>query len=300
MKLRVCFLLVCATVYAGATNDSSNTTDGAFEPISATDFIGLGVEILTKLEQLDSKLMKLQSQMERLENNQISYESLLKNIARRKTTTKKPRPSIYASCKDAPETASGVYSIRIDSDSAPFQVYCEQEKFDGGWIVVQHRFDGSVDFYQNWTEYRDGFGELDSEFWLGLEHLHQLTTARKYELLVEVKDFTGIYGYARYSAFQVGSECEQYNLKTLGSYTGTGRDSLEASKGYKFSTKDRDDPSSGTQYAISYKGGWWHNGGIANLNGPYKDNAEGSWWFTLRNDFRGLSFTRMMIRETGR
>lgn len=33
--------------------------------------------------------------------------------------------------------------------------------------VIQRRFDGSVDFYRNWTEYENGFGSSQSEIWLG-------------------------------------------------------------------------------------------------------------------------------------
>uniref|UniRef100_A0A182F402 Fibrinogen C-terminal domain-containing protein n=1 Tax=Anopheles albimanus TaxID=7167 RepID=A0A182F402_ANOAL len=95
------------------------------------------------------------------------------------------------------------------------------EKLGGGWIVVQHRFNGSVDFYRNWDRYRDGFGDLESEFWLGLEKMHQITKSRNYELVVEIKDFSGKYGYARYDGFQIGSESEEYRLKNLGSYSGT-------------------------------------------------------------------------------
>ena len=33
--------------------------------------------------------------------------------------------------------------------------------------VIQRRIDGSVDFYRNWTEYAQGFGQVDKNFWLG-------------------------------------------------------------------------------------------------------------------------------------
>ncbi|XP_049548206.1 angiopoietin-related protein 1-like [Anopheles darlingi] len=177
------------------------------------------------------------------------------------TTTTQPtvtEPPTYASCKDAPANASGVYVIRISNDSAPFKVYCEMEKFGGGWVVVQHRFDGSIDFNRNWVEYREGFGNLDKEFWLGLEYIHQLTTAHTHELMVEVTDFSGNYGYTRYNAFQIGSESEQYILKTVGSYNGTAGNSLIQQKGSMFSTRDRDNDEGSKNWADFCQGAWWY------------------------------------------
>ena len=57
------------------------------------------------------------------------------------------------------------------------------------WIVLMHRFDGSLDFYRNWTEYRNGFGDIgQGEFWFGNEKIHRLTnrTGLMYSLRIEV------------------------------------------------------------------------------------------------------------------
>ena len=43
--------------------------------------------------------------------------------------------------------------------------YCDG---GGGWLVVQRRQDGSVDFNRTWLEYEDGFGKLTGEFNFGM------------------------------------------------------------------------------------------------------------------------------------
>ena len=58
---------------------------------------------------------------------------------------------------------------------------------DGGkWIVIQRRINDSVDFYLNWTDYVNGFGDLEGEFWYGLENIHCLTTRENVELRIEI------------------------------------------------------------------------------------------------------------------
>ena len=33
-----------------------------------------------------------------------------------------------------------------------------------------------VDFNRTWNEYRNGFGVATGDYWLGLEHIHQITS----------------------------------------------------------------------------------------------------------------------------
>uniref|UniRef100_A0A182KFP3 Fibrinogen C-terminal domain-containing protein n=1 Tax=Anopheles christyi TaxID=43041 RepID=A0A182KFP3_9DIPT len=202
------------------------------------------------------------------------------------------------SCKDEPSKHSGKYLIHPTENDELFVGYCEQTSFGGGWLVIQYRYDGWLDFQRNWTEYQNGFGDVDGEFWLGLERVHRLTSARYHELLVELKDFSGNYTYARYEEFKIGSAEDQYPLTKLGSYQGTAGDSLAYHKSMKFTTLDRDNDSiKGKNCAVAYEGGWWFNDCFySNLNGPYSKNATAINWNHFTKN--GLAYTRMLIRET--
>ncbi|KFB37279.1 AGAP011225-PA-like protein [Anopheles sinensis] len=194
---------------------------------------------------------------------------------------------------------SGKYLI--STAERTFPVFCEQTKFDGGWTVIQQRFDGLVDFYRNWTEYRNGFGNLEGEFWLGLEQLHQMTRNQPHELIVELRDFQGNYAYSRFGGFEIGSESEMFKLKKLGTYSGTAGHSLDVSLDQKFSTFDRDNDRDANNCAEDRQGAWWYLWcGYANLNGLYKnvaDDRSAMSWYHFKQDWRGLSYSRMMIRD---
>ena len=34
--------------------------------------------------------------------------------------------------------------------------------------MIQRRMDGSVNFYRGWAEYKKGFGDINTEFWIGI------------------------------------------------------------------------------------------------------------------------------------
>ena len=127
---------------------------------------------------------------------------------------------MYKNCAElykAGKRISGVYTIKPDNDG-PFDVYCDQNTAGGGWTVFQKRLDGSVDFNLGWDDYKRGFGNLNGEFWLGLDKIHRLTKERS-RLHVDLEDTIGKTAYAEYDFFGVASERTKYKL-SLGTYSG--------------------------------------------------------------------------------
>ncbi|XP_022085251.1 ficolin-3-like [Acanthaster planci] len=183
--------------------------------------------------------------------------------------------SRYTSCMELLEeghTANGIYTIF----PAPFgidglQVYCDMNTADGGWMVIQRRQDGSVDFFRNWTEYQEGFGSLSGEFWFGNENLRSLTRAGTWQLRVDLQDWDNERVYAEYGAFRVSGD--NYQL-TVGSYNdnSTAGDAMTSMhNGKLFSTKDKDnDMHPAGSCAEEDHGAWWYNWCYqANLNGKF-------------------------------
>ena len=99
----------------------------------------------------------------------------------------------------------------------------------GGWTVFQRRVDSSVNFYCGWTEYKFGFGNLSSEFWLGNDNLHCVASAGNMTLRVDPEDFGGNVVFAKYSIFKVAGGSDKYRL-LIGGYNGTVGDSIKYQK----------------------------------------------------------------------
>ena len=116
----------------------------------------------------------------------------------------------------------GVYAILYRSRNKNIikKVYCDMITGDGGgWIVVQRRFDGSVDFNRNWNEYKHGFGDVYGEYWLGNEFIHQYTTSKEtgyststIEMIAEGIAFDGVRVVAKMENFKLSDEASKYVL----------------------------------------------------------------------------------------
>ncbi|VDI59490.1 Hypothetical predicted protein, partial [Mytilus galloprovincialis] len=126
-------------------------------------------------------------------------------------------------CEDVKESASGIYQIN-PSGIRGFDAYCDMNTAGGGWLVFQRRQDGSVDFFRNWTDYKNGFGDLTGEFWLGNSKIHEITTKNEYELYILMEDLEGEQRYARYKTFYIGDIQSKFTLE-IGGYSGNAGDS---------------------------------------------------------------------------
>ncbi|XP_041674582.1 fibrinogen-like protein 1 [Drosophila eugracilis] len=196
---------------------------------------------------------------------------------------------------------SGVYNITVRGVKT-FEAPCNST----GWLTIQKRFDGSEDFNRPWEDYKNGFGNIRGEFFIGLEKLHVMTRDRKHELSITLGKVDGSIGFVHYDHFEIGSEAESYLLKSVGNHTGETGDSLTIHVKSKFTTLDRDNDSNKNGNCASNDwGGWWYNNcAQSKLNGKYFKEGHsltynnGIWWGTWDNyDYnQSLTFSEMMIR----
>ncbi|XP_023036449.2 ficolin-2-like isoform X2 [Drosophila willistoni] len=167
-------------------------------------------------------------------------------------------------------------------------------------MVILNRFDGSENFTRSWNEFRMGFGNLNGEFFIGLDHLHRITNSQQFELYVEYKYFDGIKGFARYDNFRIGNENTGYVLKSLGAFYGSNIDDLMTSNNLnqKFTTYDKDNNKDYRNCAQTFKGAWWF--GFCRGPNPlaqYSRNARSSELSSMSwNGFNPIRSILMLIR----
>ncbi|XP_078137975.1 angiopoietin-4-like isoform X1 [Centroberyx gerrardi] len=221
----------------------------------------------------------------------------------------------------SPYAASGVYIIQPPGVKKPFKAYCEMLP-DGGWTVFQRRSGADVSFRRKWAAYKNGFGNLTKDHWLGLKRVFCLTKnkRKRWSMRVDLWDHEGGAAFAEYSDFRLGSEKKAFRL-TVGEYRGNAGDAIRGTyagidqNGFGFSTIDRD--NDGCSLCIfgdiiendcsfwEGGGGWWFSRcGSASLNGYWHPAGEhlgwasGLHWLTWKGPAPySARATRMMIKS---
>lgn len=200
---------------------------------------------------------------------------------------------------------SGVYPIRLPNRNI-LNVQCDMDTAHGGWTVVQRRMDGSVNFTRQWDDYAFGFGNVNSEYWVGNENLYWLSHFKNYSIRFDLWDWEDKHAYASYDYFRVESEQLQYKL-TIEGYSGTAGDAMSTyHNNMKFSTLDRDNDEWHLNCAKKDQAGWWYRAcGFASLNGLYILNGtidmapdglvKGIIWYNWKRNF-GYSMKKTEIK----
>jgi len=142
-----------------------------------------------------------------------------------------------------------------------------------GWIIIQQRLGWSFNWNRNWDGYRNGFGSIDADFWLGLQQMHLLTSSQPYRLRFELQQRTTDLWYsAEYWSFKIGDGPTDKFRIDLAGYSGDAGDTFEYegdhnnngyygmyyNNGMKFSTHNYDNDLFDDNCAAVRLGGWWH------------------------------------------
>lgn len=94
-------------------------------------------------------------------------------------------------------------------------VWCDMDILSGGWLVIQNRFNGEVDFNRFWDEYRDGFGNIVLEFWLGLDNIFFLFNQDFYEFRFDFWDFEDNRAFVLYKNFKLDGVRDRYKIYVI-------------------------------------------------------------------------------------
>lgn len=159
-----------------------------------------------------------------------------------------------------------------------------------------------MNFNQEWSAYRNGFGDPNDEFWIGNEHMHQLTMAGDQLLQIDLESFDGERISIQYNRFKVNDERSGYRLEI-----GEPNNDLPIANHLlkqnraMFATRDHNaDPYNCPQ---RYEAGWWFSGQQCHtvlLTGTYNEQdkplfKEGIQWPAWKNN-QFLKAVQMKVR----
>lgn len=178
----------------------------------------------------------------------------LKKIRSKRLSQLEDKPYTYFDdCDDALSerfTETGVYRIKPKASLRPFRVWCDMEPDGGGWIVIQARFDGLVDFLEPGRNIEMDSAVSIANFGSVTIIFIRLTGNNDYELKIATED-------------------EKYRLN-ISNFTGIGgiNNALSSHNGLMFSFKDNDNDNWPLNCAEFAHGAWWyHSCYSSNLNG---------------------------------
>ncbi|XP_052808058.1 ficolin-2-like [Mya arenaria] len=178
------------------------------------------------------------------------------------------RPHLFSNRGD------GVYTIMLPRSHTVLQVFCNMTHDSGGWTAFQRRVTNSPDFHRNLAEYKKGFGDINSNFWMGLENLKEIvdlgpTDGKLHGVVVGAND-SSLHEQCTYTmriislsgapSFTIETEANT-NFSCTGSIVPEANGQIDiddvSPHVATFATYDRDTTDS---CAAHQGGGWWYYG----------------------------------------
>ncbi|XP_059175224.1 fibrinogen beta chain-like [Physella acuta] len=178
---------------------------------------------------------------------------------------------------------------------------CDNRTDGGGWIVIQRRIKGDVNFTRTWNDYKNGFGSTSGDFWIGNDVISHLTDSGYNELRFDMK-YKGKDYHDVYRGFKVENEAAKYKMSYTSFRGGNVVDWFSFHNGMKFTTIDSDnDKWSDGNCAVDYgSGGWWYRDcHRVNVNGEWASRVHmnGINWYGITDFTDSLDFVEMKLRR---
>jgi hypothetical protein len=291
------------------TRDETTTLEVATDDDGLTNIETTTLKVATDddgLINIETTTLKVDTDDDGLTNIETTTLKVATNDDHSKIKNPKDCADIYMNKKsEGQKVKSDIYEI-WPAEGKSIKVYCDMDTDGGGWTVFQRRddFPRQENFYRTWADYKEGFGDLQREFWLGNDYLSLLTNQDIYSLRFDLEDFNKDKRVALYYGFRIANATDKYRMTVESFIKGDAGDSFTDHSGMQFSTKDQDnDISKDEACANIFKGAWWYKACHAsNLNGLYlrgdhpKVYAQGVIWKTFRDYYYSLKKSEMKIR----
>ncbi|XP_059171328.1 fibrinogen-like protein A [Physella acuta] len=248
-----------------------------------------------KFQELQGQVLVMQNKLQELQNNfQDNLKATMISVMKMFLS---PKFLTLEMCKRNQQAATKYVAVLIVKDVE--QTWCDTVTDGGGWVVIQRRISGGVDFNRTWNEYKEGFGSISGDFWLGNDLISQLTMKGYNELRFDMK-YKGKDYYSVYSGFKVENEAALYKMRYSLCTGGNVKDDFFLNSAMNFSTKDRDnDLFSNLNCALYNLGGfWWNACGEVNVNGVWasKEFGKEMGWYNITGRYNSLEFVEMKVR----
>ncbi|XP_059175476.1 angiopoietin-2-like [Physella acuta] len=249
-------------------------------------------DLMTAVSHLNNTDMHFNASMEKI-------ESLMQNLMNESDQSN----VLISGLREQLKCANMNNSVLADMTEAGVDVsrtLCDTKTDGGGWIIIQRRIKGDVNFTRTWNDYKNGFGSTSGDFWIGNDVISHLTDSGYNELRFDMK-YKGKDYYAVYRGFEVENEAAKYKMSYKSFSGGNVGDVFIYHKGMKFTTIDSDnDLRSSTNCAVDKRGGWWYtNCHNVNLNGEWASRVgyKGINWISITRSSDSLDFVEMKLRQ---